>query len=273
MLAACDALDGLKDGIIDDPRKCHFDPATLLCKGAESDGCLTGPQVAALKKIYVGAQTSKGEQIYPGYLPGGETGGGGWAAWITGSGQGKGLQYAFATQGGAYVIFQNPAWDYHAFKLEHDTKIAEDTMGQRLNATDPNLKAFKSRGGKLILYHGWSDPALAPTNTIEYFENVTANMGRKDAETFTRLFMVPGMQHCGGGPGPNSFGRQITEAMEHWAEQGTAPDKIIATKYKADNDLSSGIARTRPLCPYPQVARYKGSGSIDDAANFVCQAP
>jgi hypothetical protein len=273
VLTACDAIDGLKDGLIDDPRKCHFDPSTLLCQGPESERCLTPSQATALKKIYVGARTTKGKQIYPGFLPGGETGAGGWAAWITGSSPGKGLQYAFATQGGAYLIFQTPAWDYRAFNLDRDTKIADDTMGQRLNAIDPNLKAYRNAGGKLILYHGWSDAALAPTNTVDYYESVLAKMGGKNAESFTRLFMVPGMQHCGGGPGPNSFGGQITAALEHWVEQGAAPDKIIATKYKTDDDPSSGVARTRPLCPYPQVARYTGSGSIDDAANFVCRAP
>jgi feruloyl esterase len=270
-LAACDAIDGLKDGVVDDPRKCHFDPATLLCHGAESDRCLTQPQVAALKEIYAGARTSGGEQIYPGYLSGGETGAGGWTAWITGSAPGKGAQYAFATQGGAYLIFQNPAWDYRVFSLDRDTKIADGTMGQRLNATDPNLRAFKDRGGKLIIYHGWNDPALAPVNTVDYYENVVAKMGRKDAESFIRLFMVPGMQHCGGGPGPNTFGEQIITALEHWAEKGTVPDKIVATKYKTDGNPSSGVARTRPLCPYPQIARYQGSGSIDDAANFACR--
>jgi len=276
-LAACDALDGLKDGVIDDPRKCHFDPATLLCQGAESDHCLTQPQVTALKKIYAGTRTSKGEQVYPGYFMGAEAGAGGWTDWITGSAPGKGNEYKFATQGGAYILFQDPAWDYRTFNLDRDTKIADDTLGQWLNATDPNLKSFKNRGGKLIIYHGWSDPALAPTSSVEYYERVVATMGRKDAESFTRLFMVPGMQHCGGGPGPNSFGGPITAALEQWIEQGSAPNKIIATRYKTDGDRygdpSSGVARTRPLCPYPQVARHEGSGSIDDAANFACVVP
>jgi len=272
-LAACDAIDGLKDGVIDDPRKCHFDPGTLLCAGAESNSCLTAPQVAALRKIYAGARTSEGEQIYPGYQPGGETGPQGWTAWFTGTGPGKGAQYAFSTQGGAYLIFQNADWDYRAFNLGHDVKIADDTMGQRLNATDPDLKGFKNRGGKLILYHGWSDAALAPTATIDYYNSVISKMGRKNAEGFTRLYMVPGMQHCGGGPGPNSFRGPMTAALEQWVEQRSAPNKIIATKFKMDGNPASGLARTRPLCPYPQVARFSGSGSIDEAANFACVVP
>ena len=272
VLEACDALDGLKDGIIDDPRNCHFDPATLLCRGAESEKCLTQPQVDALEKVYRGARTSMGTQIYPGFSPGGETGVGGWAGWITGIGPGKGAQYAFATQGGAYLVFQDPAWNYRNFRLDRDTGIADKTMGQRLNAVDPDLKAYRNQGGKLILFHGWSDAALAPASSIEYYESVVAKMGRKDAEGFTRLYMVPGMQHCGGGPGPDVFGGPITEALEHWVEQGSAPDRMVATKYKT-NDPSSGAVRTRPLCPYPEVARYRGSGSIDDAASFVCRAP
>ncbi len=272
-LAACDALDGLKDGIIDDPTKCHFDPGTLLCTGAESNSCLTEPQVAALRKIYAGARTSKGEQIYPGYQPGGETGPGGWTAWFTGMGPGKALQYAFSTQAGAYLIFQNADWDYRAFNPDRDTKIADNAMGQRLNATDPNLKPFRDRGGKLILWHGWSDSALAPTSTIDYYSSVISKMGRQDADGFTRLYMVPGMQHCGGGPGPNSLRGPMTTALEQWVEQGSAPDRIIATKFKTDGNPTSGLARTRPLCPYPQVARYSGSGSLDEAANFACVVP
>jgi hypothetical protein len=271
-LAACDALDGLKDGLIDDPRKCHFDPAALVCRGAESDNCLTRPQAAALEKIYRGARTAQGKQIYPGFVPGGETGAGGWAAWVTGSGPGKGAQYAFATQGGAYLIFQNPARNYREFNLDRDATIADQTMGQRLDAVDPDLKAYRDHGGKLILFHGWSDSALAPVNSIEYYESVVEKLGRKDADGFVRLFLAPGMQHCGAGPGPNAFGGPMMKALERWVEQGSAPERIIATRYKT-NDPASGAARTRPLCPYPEVARYRGSGSIDDAANFVCRVP
>ena len=265
----------MKDGIIDDPRRCHFDPTTLLCKGAgaESDGCLTPPQVSALKRIYLETRTTRGEQIYPGNFPGGETGPSGWSPLFTGNAFREGLPSIFAKQGSAYMVFQNPAWDYPTFKLDRDVKIADDTMGHVLNSSDPNLKAFNNRGGKLILFHGWSDPSLPPSNTVDYYESVAAKMGREDSESFTRLFMVPGMQHCGDGPGPNSFGLQMTSALERWVEQGVAPDKIIATKYKTDDNPSSGVVRTRPLCPYPQVARYKGSGSIDDAANFACRMP
>ena len=164
-------------------------------------------------------------------------------------------------------------WDYRSFDLDHDVKIIDDALGQRLNAIDPNLKSFKSRARKLILFHGRSDAGIPPTGTIDYYESVAAKMGHKHAESFTRLYMVPGMQHCAGGPGPNSFGNAMTAALQHWVEHGSAPDKILATKYKTDGDPSSGVAQTRPLCPHPQVARYQGSGSIDDAANFACRLP
>jgi tannase/feruloyl esterase len=279
-LAACDARDGVQDGVIDDPTRCSFDPSVLLCKGAESDACLTNKQVAALKKIYAGPRDSKGEQIVPGFLPGGETGPGGWGGWVTGTGPATGAQFFFATQAFKNMVYNNPAWDFKTFNIDKDTRLADEKLASSLNATDPNLKAFKARGGKLILYHGWSDAALPPVNTIDYFQSVAAKMGQRDADSFIRLFMAPGVQHCGGGPGPDSFGAVVTSrqfdvqhdmsvALERWVEQGVAPDQIIASKRQGIDPKSPPI-RTRPLCPYPQVARYKGSGSMDDAANFVC---
>ncbi len=280
-LAACDARDGVTDGVIDDPSKCNFDPAVLLCKGVESDQCLTEKQVTALKQIYAGPRNSKGEQITPGFVPGGETGGGGWASWITGSAPTKGAaQFFFSTQTFANMVYNNPAWDFKSFNLEKDGKLADEKLASTLNATDPNLKAFRAHGGKLIIYHGWSDAALSPVNTIHYFQSVVSKLGQRDAGSFIRLFMVPGMQHCAGGPGPSSFGSTVTTtqsdaqhdmsaALERWAEEGTAPEQIIAAK-RSSPDPKVPAVRTRPLCPYPQVARYNGSGSTDDAANFVC---
>jgi len=280
-LAACDSLDGVKDGVIDNPPQCHFDPSTLLCKGSDSDACLTAPQVAALRKLYSGPLNAKGKPVYFGPSPGGETGGGGWAAWITGPSPGKSLLFAFGTNFFANMVIQNSAWDYHTFSVDREMKAADDKMAPVLNATDPDLKRFQSRGGKLILYHGWSDAAIPPVNAIDYYQSVVAKMGARDAGQFVRLFMVPGMQHCGGGPGPNSFGsavpqgdpqHDIAAALEHWVEDGVAPNQIVATRYKNDANPASGVERTRPLCPYPQIAHWKGTGSTDDAANFVCQA-
>lgn len=279
-LAACDGRDGVTDGVLDDPTQCRFDPAVLVCKGAESDDCLTEKQVAALKKLYAGPRNAKGEQTIPGFVPGGETGSGGWIGWITGASPTKAAQFFFSTQAFMNMVYNNPAWDYKTFDLERDGKLADEKLASVINATDPNLKAFKARGGKLILYHGWSDAALPPVNTINYFQSVTAKLGQREAGKFVRLFMVPGLQHCSGGPGPNSFGAMVTReqsdpqhdltlALERWVEAGVAPDQIIASK-RQSQDAKSPVVRTRPLCPYPQVARYKGSGSTDDAANFSC---
>jgi len=278
-LAACDALDGVKDGVIEDPSRCHFDPGVLLCTAAESDSCLTAPQVAALKKLYAGGRNSHG-QIFPGYAPGGEAEFGGWAVWITGPARERSLMYTFGTQFFKNMVFDNTAWDYHTFNADRDTQAADDKQSRNLNATDPNLSRFRKRGGKLILYHGWSDAAIAAQNTIDYYDSVAAKMGDRQAASFVRLFMVPGMQHCGGGSGANTFGqfgaasgdadRDMDAALERWVEKGVAPERIVAAKRKSDLDPASAIVRTRPLCAYPLVARYQGSGSTDDAANFVC---
>ena len=280
-LAACDANDGVKDGVIEDPTSCRFDPAVLLCKGAESDSCLTEPQLAALKKLYAGPRNSKGEQIMPGYSPGGEAEPGGWAAWITGPSPGKSLLYAFGTQFFSNMVFDQASWDWKTFQVDRDVKIADDKMAGILNAANPDLKNFQARGGKLILYHGWSDAAIPAQSTINYYRSVEKKMGAKQVAQFVRLYMVPGMEHCGGGAGANSFGQagvpqadpqhDIDAALERWVEQNSAPAEIVASKFKSGANPASGVARTHSLCPYPQKAYYKGSGSQDDAANFVCK--
>jgi hypothetical protein len=176
----------------------------------------------------------------------------------------------------ANIVFQNMAWDYRTFTFDRDIKITDDRVAGTLNATDPNLKAFRDRGGKLLLYQGWNDTAIAPMNTVNYYKSVVAKMGAKPAEDFVKLYMVPGMRHCAGGPGPDSFGaspgtpqadsgNSMSRTLESWVENGTAPGKIIAAKYEGDHVVS-----TRPLCPYPQVAHYSGSGSTNDAVNFTC---
>ncbi|HWZ30928.1 MAG TPA: tannase/feruloyl esterase family alpha/beta hydrolase [Bryobacteraceae bacterium] len=280
-LAACDARDGVEDGVIDDPTKCHFDPATLLCHGADSESCLTAGQVGALKKIYEGPRNSKGEQIFPGYLPGAESGPGGWSRWIAGP---DAQQVVFGNGFFANMVFQNAKWDFRSFNFDRDMKITDDKSARLFNATDANLKAFKNGGGKLLMYHGWSDTAIAPVNAVIYYESVVKEMGPKQAGEFTQLYMVPGMQHCAGGPGPNSFGtnpsatpsdprHSMALALDRWVDQGVAPSQIIATKFKTGANPESGVVRTRPLCPYPQVAHYVGSGSTDDAANFKCAVP
>ena len=272
VLDKCDALDGVKDGVIDDPRKCHFDPTVLLCKGADSDTCLTGAQVESLKKIYAGPTNAAGQQIFPGILPGGEAGPGGWGLWILGAQPGRSLDHAFGVGGLAKIVYQDPSWDFRRFSFDHDVAFLDDKLGPVRNATNANLKPFKNAGGKLILYHGWGDPDIAPLSTINYYENVTAKMSDRTTREFVRLYMVPGMQHCGGGAGATVVGsvpssgadgqNGIQAALERWVEKASAPREIIATTYKASG--------TRPICPYPTVARYKGVGSTDEASNYSC---
>ena len=280
VLKACDALDGVTDGLINDPRACHFDPVSLLCKEGDSNSCFTAPQVTALKKLYAGPTNSKGEKIFPGRVLGAEEGPGGWPLWITGGAPGTSLMSQFTTNFFPDMVFDDPKWDFKTFNFDSGVKIADEKQSRNLNATDPNLKAFEKRGGKLIIYHGWNDPAISSYNTIDYYNSVVAAMGAKDTNSFVRLFMVPGMQHCFGGPGPNVFGQagpampadpqhSIYSALEQWVERGTAPERIIATK--SSSDMAPVPAKmTRPLCAFPKVAQYKGSGDTNDEANFVC---
>ncbi len=283
--AACDAHgeDGVNDGILNDPRACHFDPATMVCKAADADSCLTAPQAAALKKIYAGPKDAKGKQIFPGFLPGGEIGPGGWLGWVTGTVPGKDLQAAFASGFFTNMISTREPMDLKTADVESAAKLADEQQGKTLNATDPNLRPFLAHGGKLIIYHGWSDAALPPEGAINYYNSVELAMGRDVANKVMRLYMVPGMQHCGGGPGANSFGQagmqadpqhDIYATLEQWVEKGVAPDRIIAEKHVNDpgpaQGISQGAPMTRPLCPYPQAAKYNGTGDTNDAASFSC---
>ena len=279
--AACDAQDGVTDGLLNDPRQCHFDPASMLCKQDDSETCLTAPQITALKKVYEGPHDAAGTLIFPGYLPGAEEGPGGWSSWITGAAPGKSLLFAFGVGYFSNMVYEKANWNYRDAKIDEALKAAEGKTEKILNATDPNLTAFKARSGKLILYHGWNDAAISALNSINYFNRVARKMGQAETNEFARLYMVPGMQHCGGGPGANSFGQgrvfekdpqhNMELALEQWVEKGTAPSAIVATKY-VDDDPAKGVKLTRPLCPYPQEAKYKGSGDTNDAANFVCSS-
>jgi hypothetical protein len=279
-LASCDTLDRVKDGVIENPAQCRFDPSSLLCKDQESDACLTAPQLTALKQIYGGLREKSGKQIFPGYPMGGEAEQGGWGPWITGMEQGKALMQGFSTQFFKNMVYSNPDWDFRTFDPVRDTRTADEKFARILNSTDPDLKRFRDRGGKLILYHGWSDAAIPAHNIINYYENVERKMG--PPTSFVRLYMVPGMQHCSGGSGANFFGQfgpsktaqesNIQMALERWVEDGVAPGAIVAMKFKEGMNPASGVAKTRPLCPYPQVAQFKGSGSTDEAANFTCAA-
>jgi hypothetical protein len=279
--AACDAQDGVTDGILNDPRQCHFDPEAMLCKEGDSEKCLTAAQVTALKKLYEGPNDAKGRKIFPGYLPGAEEGPGGWETWIIGPAPGKSLLFAFSGGYFSNFVYGKGDWNYRDASVDQAMKAADEKTAQVLNSTEANLTAFKARGGKLILYHGWNDPAISALNTINYYNDVASKMGARETEAFARLYMVPGMQHCGGGPGTDSFGQfgagtkdaqhNVELAVEAWVEKGIAPKAIVAIKIE-EGDAAKNVKMSRPLCPYPQIAKYKGKGDTNDAGNFVCVA-
>ncbi len=284
VLAACDKLDGVADGILNDPRQCHFDPASIECKAGEgTDKCLTAPQVSALKAIYAGIKDSTGRAVFPGYLPGAEEGTGGWGLWITGPAPAKSLMAFFGIGYYSNMVYDKSDWSYKSFTLDSGMRAAKEKTADALDAVNPDLTAFRARGGKLILYHGWNDPAIPAVNTVNYYQSVIAKMGHADTNSFTRLYMIPGMQHCGGGPGPDAFGafvdwptkdaqHNMRIALEDWVEKGAAPNTIIASK-TADGKPQGAVTMTRPLCPYPQAAKYKGSGDTTNAENFMCGGP
>ena len=272
--AACDAEDGVKDGIIGDPARCHFDPAVLLCKGTETQSCLTAPEIDTLKRLYAGGRN------FPGLVPGGEEGQNGWPLWITGNGPGLSLMHGFVENYFRYMVFEDASWNIVTANLESAERTADEKTGRLLNATDPDLKRFLARHGKLILYHGWNDPAISAWNTVNYYRSVVGAMGQQAADSFVRLYMVPGMQHCAGGPGPDSFGqfssagiadpkRSVYAALEQWVEKGVAPGEIIASK-ATEGAGAKNAQMTRPVCPFPRIPKYKGSGATGDAGSFEC---
>jgi len=250
-LEACDVSDGLKDGVIEDPARCAFDPKTIECKGPDAPTCLTAPQAEAARKIYAGP----GPGIAPGLSRGSELG------WRTfGGPQPFGIGFDYFK----YIVFENPDWNFRTLNFDSDIVRARKLDADRINATDPNLSAFQKRGGKLIQYHGWSDPQIPPESSVEYYDAVLNGMG-KTVPDFYRLFMVPGMAHCGGGEGVSAF--DMVGALEQWVEHKNPPAQVLASRVR-----DGKVDRTRPLCPFPQVSRYKGSGDPDDAANFTCAA-
>ncbi len=322
VLSQCDAIDGITDGVVDDPRRCHFDPGVLQCTGDDAPTCLTADQVTAVRKIYAGPRNPRtGQRIYPGFERGAEADPLDWPLWITnpdGTGS-TSYQLAFGQGAARYIVFDDPNWDYRTFNFDSDFRLFQQKLDPVGSAYDPNLAGLRAAGKKIIHYHGWADTALTPRGSVEYYRRVAATLLLQSASggqtslaenarqifaqlgqdltggsgaqlpkiaDFYRLFMAPGMAHCSGGPGPNSFGQNyaqnaltldpqhdVVQAIVNWVENGVAPDKIIATKYTNDVVGAGNVLRTRPLCPYPQVAKYSGNGSTDDAANFSCALP
>ena len=261
VLAQCDATDGVEDGVLNDPPSCDFDPGVLQCASGGSGQCLSAEQVTALRKIYQGPANPKtGEALHPGLVPGGE---------LTWSLVGGSELASIPDEYFGRSVFGDTDWDWRHFDFDQDIRLAADKTAGVLDATDPDLSKFRDRDGKLILYHGWNDQVIFPAGTIGYYEDVAAKLestpGRGIDETrdFFRLFMVPGMTHCRGGPGANRFDAQA--AIEAWVERGEAPAQIEASKTEDGATLF-----TRPLCPYPQTAQFTGNGDSSRSANFVC---
>ena len=279
-LAACDALDGVKDGIIADPGKCQFDPEVLLCTGEESTDCLTQPQIDALKSIYAGAKDSHGATLFPGLTMGDETG---WSIWVIGGDPGASAAAQYAQNDFRYMVTGDPKWNPLTADLDASVKQSTQKTAADLDSTDPDLSRFAARDGKLIVYHGWNDPAISPWNTVAYYQSVQRQMGAEKVDSFARLYMAPGVEHCTEGPGPSAFGQLgiptakgskfgLFDALEDWVEKDAPPADVVATKYAQENGARNAVV-TRPLCPYPQVAKYNGTGDPNDAANFVCTSP
>ena len=268
-LKAC----GDRDGVIENPLACHFDPSLIRCAGDDNDNCLTEAQVAAARKIYAGARNPRtGKRILAGYSPGGEGELGGWAQWITGPGAGvtdQAAQSAFAHNFFGYVVFGDPAYDIRKLDLDTDVKAADAKYAPIFNAYDPDMSGFKRRGGKLIQFHGWADPAIPAGDSIDYFNAVQAKMG--DTSGFYRLFLAPGMLHCRGGRGPNEVTLPALTAMAAWVENGQAPARLTISKF-TDNDPAKPLERTRPLCAYPRVATWDHKGDRDRAESYLCKA-
>ncbi len=277
VLAKCDASDGLVDGLVSNPHRCHFRPSTMLCKaGTNSNNCLTPDEARTVRRIMDGPRDPRtGESIFPGFSFAAPVDFGLLASWIYPQPQyGFSIspQATFARDFYKYMVFDDSNFDFLTLNFTTDIEFADAKLASTLNATNPDLHRLKARGAKVIMYHGYEDPAVAPQNSINYYESVAKahRRGEGDVDDFFRLFMVPGMGHCSGGPGPNTF--DALGALSKWVEKREAPDRIIATKYTGDV-ATNPVERTRPLCPYPQEAIYKGTGSTNDAANFVCGKP
>jgi feruloyl esterase len=250
VLNACDAIDGAKDGVLENPLACKFDPKVLACTpGADPASCLTDAQVTSVQKVYAGPSNPKtGKQVYVGLERGSELG---WSA----------VPVGYAVDYFKYIVFKDPTWDPKA--LNYDAHVAQAASGDNLifDATNADLTAFTKRGGKLIMYQGWGEPGIPPGNLVKYYGQIQSKTA--SAKDSVRLFMVPGMGHCGGGTGVNTF--NMVAPLDQWVSGGHAPEQVPASRVR--NGASD---RTRPLCAYPQIAIYKGSGSLDDAANFAC---
>jgi feruloyl esterase len=256
VINACDAIDGVTDGLLTDPRACTFDASSLTCAAGGGNGmCLTPEQVRTIEFSYSDTVRSNGDLIFPGFVMGGEDG------WVhTNITDPIGI----AVDSFRYVGREDADWDWREFDLDEDLALAMENGGY-INAMETDLAEFRDRGGKLLLYHGWNDQLIAPENTVNYYSSVLETMGN-DQDDWMRLFMVPAMNHCRGGDGPNQL--DWLSALERWREGGQAPAAVDAYRVTGNT-----VDMTRPVCAYPEVATYTGVGSTNDAANFTCEMP
>jgi feruloyl esterase len=254
VMNACDALDGLKDNLISNPMACKFDPSVLLCKAGDRPDCLTAKQVETAKRNYAPTRTSNGTLVFPGMSFGVEAR----PSHMTG-GTGPG---ALQLDTFRYIAHQDRNWDWRNFDIDTDPELARKNAGF-IDAIDPDLTRFKEHGGKLLMYHGWADPAIAPESSVNYYSSVIAKMGTGQ-DSWLRLFMVPNMGHCGRGEGPTDA--DWLDALDNWRDRGKPLQSVLGSGVN-----SSGRSMTRPLCPYPQLAVYQGRGDVNNAANFVCK--
>lgn len=259
-IQACDRLDGVGDGVIENPRQCHFDPATVACGAPGAPpGCLNAEQVETARFVYAPVKNpATGAVVSNGLMPGSESG---WRAILGAEPEVNSVEVY------RYMVFKNPAWDWKAFNLAAALPAARASqVPQAIDAVNPDLRAFFARGGKLLMTHGWADPQTPPMNGIDYYEKVRSTLGANQSDSSIRLFMVPGMGHCSGGVGTDVF--DAMQPLTAWVEHGTAPERFEARRL-----VNGQVARTRPLCAYPTIARWNGSGDINVAASFSCEAP
>ena len=256
-IAACDARDGVTDRVVQDPRSCAFDPGVLACTPEKTSACLTPAQVETARAVYAGVVNPRtGEQVFPGPAPGGEPQ---WAAYAPGA-------FPIAANYWRDLVIRDAGWTPAKLDLEKDLALARSLDTAGLQTTEPNLSAFVASRGKLLLWHGWTDALIPAQSTIDYYEKVRAATGAAKVENSVRLFMVPGVDHCAGGEGPSAFDPLGT--LDAWVESGRPPEQLTASRA-----IAGGARRTRLLCPYPRVARYRGQGSTDDASSFACELP
>ena len=273
-IAECDEKDGVKDGIVSDPQSCKFDPVSLVCKDGATGGCLTPGQAAALREIYGGARNARtGEKIYAGFEPGSEQ----QLMMLTGS-----EPFAAATSFFRDLVFADPTWDFKTLDFDKDVEAARKFASAIIDVPPAGMVKFLEGGGKLLLSHGWSDGLIPARSTVDFYESLTPILKSDALKDSVQLYMLPGVGHCGGGDGPSVV--DMLSVIDTWVETGKKPERIIATRPAAaakpgakTPQTESQVApqakpqMTRPLCPWPQVAVYKGSGSTDDAANFECR--